>query len=87
MMDPKDRSKIEKMIWEINTMRTYHELWTSLSPRQVSEIVGHMQSVAEYLDEDFVKLWPMEKDVKESMMKFLSFMRWIKNNSYHADGE
>jgi hypothetical protein len=29
----------------------------------------------------------MEKDVKESMMKFLSFMRWIKNNSYHADGE
>jgi len=87
MMDPKDRSKIEKMIWEINTMRTYHELWTSLSPRQVSEIVGHMQSVAEYLDEDFVQLWPMEKNIKESMMKFLSFMRWIKKNSYQADGE
>lgn len=88
MMEPKDKEAIQKMIWEINTMRTYHELWGSLSPRQVTEIIGHMEHVVKFLEMDTtlgVMQFENNEDLKHSIYKFISFMRWIKNNSYHAE--
>lgn len=71
-MNPEDRAKLKKSIDDIRSLRLHHERWASLTPRQVDEVVTHIQNVCEWFDDSIVNT-----KTTHSIATLRSFLRWI----------
>ena len=71
-MNPEDKAKLKKSIDDIRSLRLHHERWASLTPRQVDEVITHIQNVCEWFDDSIVNT-----KTSHSIATLRSFLRWI----------
>lgn len=74
MMNPEDKAKIQKYIDDVRQADKYTERWRSLTPRQIMELVHHLQIVIGATEPEFFKA---TTESKLSVRTVKSFLKWI----------